>query len=371
MTTGSASGIESPSHAGKKNSVRKGCTKDLDYPLKLLAASTLGACGYYCRLNVIVSATNEKGLSNITDIDTLAIRYDLTFKPHLIAISCKSGTNFNVAHEIFYLRGVLDYIGNGEGLILSQHKTIPLHLRNHASKLGISGLNGPQIEEWKKSLSKDYSDPGYFDSARHSEYLKDMKNVLPGNSLLPFLNADFWYFNDYRNIQNLIAHFRRIENQLDGRNRAHTILFIEAAAHFCLAMFDLCRHINQMGTERIRDVLSPYLFGGSMPYKWRHDLYQKIDKIFASTGILPQGGLPTMEPPYTKNLAELVLTFTQRPQAAILVPLLLQDKLWQTLGASGSENLQNNPTYIAAHKLMTDLIAFMKLCGGHSWAPDL
>jgi len=59
-------------------------------PAKLRIAPAVATNGYYVRINVGLSATHAKGLADVTDIDVLGMRYDITFNPS-IAVSCKSG----------------------------------------------------------------------------------------------------------------------------------------------------------------------------------------------------------------------------------------------------------------------------------------
>jgi len=59
-------------------------------PAKLRIAPAVATNGYYVRINVGLSATHAKGLADVTDIDVLGMRYDITFNTS-IAVSCKSG----------------------------------------------------------------------------------------------------------------------------------------------------------------------------------------------------------------------------------------------------------------------------------------
>src|SRR5215475_14302822 len=87
----------------RKDSGKGGLT-DLDLGLKLDAARALASSGYYCKLNVSLSAIGGAGLSDVTDVDVLALNYDVAFRPTTIAISCKSGESkgLGLGREIFY-----------------------------------------------------------------------------------------------------------------------------------------------------------------------------------------------------------------------------------------------------------------------------
>jgi hypothetical protein len=83
---------EGASVPSRKDTVTRAIVrKDQDLSLKLQVASALATSGYYARINVGLSATSAKGLSDVTDIDVLGSQYDVTFNARTIAVSCKSG----------------------------------------------------------------------------------------------------------------------------------------------------------------------------------------------------------------------------------------------------------------------------------------
>jgi hypothetical protein len=338
-----------------------------------LAAATFANAGRYVRINVAVSASGERGLTDVTDVDVLSVSHDLTFKQNIIAASCKSGASVQVAHEIFYLRGVLDYMEGDEGLLLSERRAVPPPLRSQAGRLGITTYSGGEIAKWAKDVAKDSPTTGYFDPRLYEEYARDLANVLPGDALLPYLRSEFWYYRDYRNVLAVIGLFRRLQVRLDGRSRAHATVFLETAVHLCLALFDACRFVLGQGLDRIEEALAPYLFGGNAAYRARRDLLQTVGTLLSKTGTIEAAGpqLPPLEPAYIGQLAEVVLRFCERPQSAVMVPLVLQDALWKNLGAQGSQALTTGTKAIVANKLAGDLITFMRSACEHPWAPKI
>lgn len=80
--------------------------------------------------------------------------------------------------------------------------------------------------------------------------------------------------------------------------------------------------------------------------------------------------MPPIDPPYAAPLAELVLRFLERPQAAIQVPLVLQDSMWRHLGATGREPATSK-NELAAFKLAQDLVDFLKVAADLSWVPPV
>ncbi len=172
QSEGSKTGLKS-----KKSKPTRGkptVKKDQDLPLKLPVAAALARSGYYTRINIALSATSKHRLSDVTDVDVLALRHDIGFNQDVVVISCKSGRSkgLSLAREIFYLRGVLDYIRADKGIVASLQKPVPVHLRDLGTALNILALSGKEVEKWCESITNGLPDPKYFQESTYEEYLK-------------------------------------------------------------------------------------------------------------------------------------------------------------------------------------------------------
>jgi hypothetical protein len=347
--------------------------RDQDEPLKLMVASALATSGYYSRINVGLSATSARGLSDVTDIDVLGLKHDLTFNQNAIAVTCKSGASRSLspAREVFYLRGVLDYFRAESGVAAFVRKPIPSHLRDLGRRLNVLVLSGVEVDEWCKSLKNGLPAPGYFDGTAYQRYLNAWSH-LPNPELLGYLRSDYWFHFDFRNLQNLIGHFRKLASKITVRQDWLDIVALDVAAHLCLTVFDLCHQIRMMGIPSVVETTSAYLFGGSVSFRARRDLYLRVQQLLASTGVLRSGGpsLPPLEPVYTPGLSELVLRYIERPHAAVLVPQVLQDTIWQRVGAKGLA-VTEDKNQLAAEKLAQDLLDFLGAATGAKWIPKI
>lgn len=375
MTSSNVSSPSKPPAAppATKAKAKRQSGKDLDLGLKLQVASALAASGYYSRINVLLSATGTRGLADVTDIDVLAIRYDLMFKRDVVAVSCKAGMSkaLSAAREAFYLRGVLDYVGAGEGVAAFSQKSVAPHLRDLGQRLGILMLSGVEIEQWCQHLTNGLPDPGYFRESSYETYERSWERF-GSEGLASYLSSDFWFHFDFRNLQNIIVHLRKISSKLDGNAEWQGTIVWDVASHLCLTVFDLCRQVRMLGLASITDTTAAYLFGGAASLKARRDLYGRVQQLLASTGIAGQGGasLPPLEPAYSQGLAELALRFIERPHAAILIPNIIQDNFWRLLGAEGLP-VREDKNFLAAEKLTQDMIDFMKIASGAGWMPRL
>lgn len=344
--------------------------KDLDFGLKLKTASALAASGYSCRLNVPLSAVGDVGLADVTDIDVLAIGRDLTFTPQMICVSCKAGGKIVVAKELFYLRGVLHYIGGDEGILLLSGRDIPPHLRELAAGLSLLVLAMEEVEQWHASLVNGVHMPGYFEDKLFEEYQKALLAIPPSQGIALFLKADYWFYRDFRNVQNLVGHLKKYATSLDGKSRLHTTQFLDVGWHFSQTVLDLCLHAQRGGIQRLPETVNSYLFGGHTSYRARKDLLSAVSQLLAKTGVAKASAMPSLDPVYAPDLAELLLRFLERPQAAILVPLVLQDALWRDLGAPGM-GYATSKNGLAAFKLAQDLIDFLKMASNAPWSPSV
>lgn len=362
--------VEASSAKGK---AKRQPSKDLDLGLKLQVASALATSGYYSRINVLLSATGSRGLADVTDIDVLAIRYDLMFNREAVAVSCKGGASkaLSPAREAFYLRGVVDYVGAGEGVAAFSQKPIAPHLRDLGQRLGILMLSGDEIGRWCDHLTNGLADPGYFRESAYEVYKRGWEHF-SNEGLATYLNTDYWFHFDFRNLQNVVVHLKKVASKVDGKEDWHGVIAWDAAAHLCLTVFDLCRQVRMLGLASITDTTAAFLFGGSASLKARRDLYSRVQQLLASTGVAGQGGasLPPLEPAYSQSLAELVLRFVERPHSAILIPVIIQDNFWRLLGAQGLDG-RDDKNFLAAEKLTQDLLNFIKSATGAAWMPRL
>lgn len=345
-------------------------SKDLDFGLKLKTASAMAASGYSCRLNVPLSAVGEVGLADVTDIDVLAIGRDITFTPRMICVSCKAGENIAVAKELFYLRGVLHYIGGDEGILLLSGKDIPPHLRELASSLSLLILAMQEVEQWHAALVNGVHLPGHFEENLFADYQKAIASIPPSQGIALFLRADYWFYRDFRNAQNLISHLKKYATSLDGKSRLHATQFLDVAWHFSQTVLDLCLHAQRSGIQRLPENVNSYLFGGRTSYKARKDLLNAVSQLLTKTGVAKARAMPSLDPVYAPALSELVLRFLERPHAAVLVPLVLQDALWRDIGAPGMD-YGTGKNGLAAFKLAQDLIDFLRIASNAPWSPSV
>ena len=344
---------------------------DRDLPMKLRTAGALAASGYYSRINVRLSATADNGLADVTDVDVLGIRHDITFAPRFIAVSCKSGANVQVAKEVFYLRGVMEYLNAQDAVASFALPSIDPHLRDLGRQLRVLVLAGSEGDGWRLSLLNGLPATGYFDPGRHSNLIQAVA-APEMKSLREWIDTDFWFYRDFRNLPRGINRLRSVATQFTGNKPWHSVLFFEVAGHLALTVLDLCRTVQMLGKQAVTETVSAYLFGGATAYRTRKELYARVKQVLSETGAVAKQGsaLGPLEPSYTTSLAELVVRFLERPHASIQVPQVIQDAVWTSLGAKGL-SFDQDVNGIAAQKLAEDLLGFLRAAAGCGWAPSI
>ena len=346
--------------------------EDHDLAMKLQIASALSSSGYYCNINVRLSAIAESGLADVTDVDVLAVAHDLTFAPRFIAVTCKSGRNVAVAKEVLYLSGVLSYLTADEGVAFFALSNIPGHLRDLGRQHNVLVLTDADGKRWQEAVTKGQPDPGYFDTKGYEQLSRLIKT--PGRQgLNEWLGSDFWFYRDFRNLSRGISRFRTVASTLTGSSTWQDVVYLNVAAHLSLTVLDLCRTVQMLGPTSVEDTTAAYLFGGASTYRGRRDLYSRVDQLLQGTGLVNKDdgpSLPPLEPAYTHSLAELALRFLQRPHASILVPQVLQDAIWRHVGASGLR-FDDGTNKLGAQKLAQDLLEFLRRAVDAGWAPKI
>lgn len=304
-----------------------------DYPIKLQTAKALAAAGLYVRINVSLSEPdllpNWSGkLGDLTDVDILGISYNLDFQPDIVCISCKSGSGKGLSpiRESFHLAGVMQYLGARRGHVVLTRKRIAPHMLNLAERLSIGLMDEPEWQAWCKQIAGHRPPPVIFEESVNSRLLARVGKWTEPRELLAYLRSGFWYYRDFRNIQNLIAHLKKTSKILHPNPLGHFVVR-DSVCLLYLSLLELCAFIRRTGIARLQESVPPYLFGGAATYKSRRELLIRVEQILRKYSVIEAtASLPSLDPPYSKDLMELTLRLVSRPLAAIEVPRYL---LWR------------------------------------------
>jgi|GEM_PF-3409406 hypothetical protein len=305
----------------------KASLSEKDYLLKLETAQALCSAGYFVRMNValsepLLSARGAQKLTDITDVDVLATRFATDFHPDTVCVSCKAGSSKSLSpiKETLMMAGVMRYLKAERGYAIFADRKIDAHMYGLAQQLDIALF---PLEEWKLWKGRQVGNqpvPAHF-TADVYVMLKEQlgrRNDLDG--LFGYTRGEYWYYRDFRNIQNLVGVTRRNAKSLSGTLLGR-FAFLDLLSLFSLSVLQLCEFVTFTGASRLAETLPPYLFGGPSVYKSRRELLRRVEEMLRAREILEKDQqLPPLDPAYLTDLAEVVARYSQKPIDAIRVP---------------------------------------------------
>src|SRR5262249_34150480 len=149
-----------------------------------------------------------------------------------------------------------------EGVALFGVAGIDGHLRDLGRQLRVRVLDARESEHWRRAITNGLTDPGYYEEARHSIIVGAFASLGADHPLREWLETDYWYYRDFRNLPRGINRLRASASIFTGRADWQGIVFLTIAAHLSLTILDLCRTICMMGIDAIIETTPAYLFGG-------------------------------------------------------------------------------------------------------------
>lgn len=345
---------------------------DKDRELKLATARCMASAGYYVRTNVVLSEPRsiDGPRSDVTDVDVMAFAYSLDLRTDLTCFSCKSGTRVSVLHETFALAGVMRYLHAHAGYGIFEKKIAEPHMLALAEQLDVTLLDGPEWTEWLRRYSGAAPVPQMLQNDVDAAIARGVQARLDLSPLSRFLQTDYWYYWDHRNIHQVLVRLRKVKESLSDTPLSRYV-FLDAVSLLAIAVMGLCKAANTGGLRNLPQIVPAYLFGGSSAYRQRRDLVRAVEALLQKKGVVdPEQGL-NLEPPYIDGLVELVFRYCQRPQAAHKVP----QHLALLAGVAAAEVARVAPASISSdqideytEKLAMDLIELAGKAAGLSSA---
>ncbi len=288
-----------------------------DSYLKLRIRRILWSQGYHCPLEVDLShfdyEDKEQTLKRnpLTDIDVLGIRFEPDLRTTTIIVDCKSGKE-SEPNRIFWLRGVMDFFGAEEGILLK--KILHNHARAIAPKLGIRVLDEKGLDILEKTLAIetfpfDVGDIVVYNRMASLWGIEVKSNQKPTDKQLAiknvyqYLQYQYWMVDEYKNIQNLIERFARIRLELHAKDIKAKYLAYIGLQRLVLSILRMASDVASRDLSDIRSQSDTYLFGGAFSLSERKRIIGLLNKLTEHYNINEQINL---EPPYFDELVEIV-----------------------------------------------------------------
>jgi hypothetical protein len=347
-----------------------------DLELKLRTARWFWALGSAPVLRVRLTAyagaagrrgRSRAGLTDLADLDVLGIEAGTDFALRYRGAECKSAKAG--AKELFWLRGVLDYFGGGDGYLVVQFDDLRTPaLRELAARLGLGILTFNDFAALEASHPLDAAAPVIFSRqtvARSDELLNQPAKKL--ERLTDYALRSCWQLPQHRNLQQAIGYLRGAANSLDARQHEHVLLFGEVVMRYLLALFSLCANVLRRGYPHTRSVALAFVHGGElglMEAQQRLRAVQNLQQQIEGGERMELADAFSEAPPYFEALLDVADRLLRRPTLATACLRQLTVALRGNLVAGRSTHeLMPGADPIAA-KLVNDVAAFLTRTAG-------
>jgi len=299
-----------------------------------------------------------------TDLDVLGIGFTPAGQLHTTFADCRSSQR-SVMERMFWVRGVADFVGAGEAYLVRAHD-VPAGARTLSARLQIGILTPADMAAMENTfptpLSLDIRPLScLFDTATMAVHLNasaDADRKL--KRLVDYLDFDYWVFEPYRNITQLVAQLSDAVTTLDPANRKHRTLFYDSVWHYALSLAQAVAFVRSTRMADVPTAVRTYAGGGELALREKAGL----------ADMLQRNGWPAskdiVHPPYIDQLTELVTRFLVRPaeladvlRYAEYLAVSEVNRIGDSVGAAFGDHL-----HPVAAKLLADICGFLVTAAG-------
>ncbi|WP_147465157.1 hypothetical protein [Streptomyces sp. 1114.5] len=212
-----------------------------------------------------------------------------------MVIDCKT-TKSGSTERMFWLRGLADFFEADMAYML-RSKAVTDSARQLASRLNLGALLPADVEEMEKlhRVPFDFTigplaqlfDPASI--ARQLERSRQVDDRL--QSLMEYLEFDYWVYDPYRNLAQMVAHLADVRGVLSPNNPRHLAILFDCV---WLYLATCAKAIEYVRITHISDVdknLQAYLFGGQVGFREKQQLATRMRSLVGDDpslgGVLP------------------------------------------------------------------------------------
>ncbi|WP_338541582.1 hypothetical protein [Paenibacillus tundrae] len=295
---------------------------ELDMELKISFKKILWNMGYYGRIDVKMASFGEyenvgrrDGIGEITDIDVWGFSIQEDFQISNLIVDCKNGENVSPSNRIFWLKGIMEHVGNSKGYMVMGKKVIPTNLREIGDRFNISLMDGKNITALERIYSIDlienteiFSEENFHKQERISE-----KSI---NELLDYRKYHYWMDGDHTKIHNTLNLLTKYSEKLYPTNKNHQMLSIDFAILLTIAIFNLCSYIMRTSLSDVRTGALIFLYDGVYNLDKYKSVLELVNNIFKSTvnNYEELKQFLDFKPSFFESLVELCITILRRPR---------------------------------------------------------
>ncbi|MFE9187770.1 hypothetical protein ACFYMB_31060 [Micromonospora haikouensis] len=342
-----------------------------DLGQKAAVRRLLWRMGFATRVDVplrayVPTSKDRPGHESYTDLDVLGITIAPGFRVQTAIADCKS-TSRNTTERMFWIRGVGDFFGADAAYMVRPVKTTDA-ARQLAPRLKIAVVTGEDLTvlEAQHPISLDLNCgplARLFDVAQIEQYLKAFtgmdRKLAP---LLEYRQFDYWVYEPYRNLTQMVSHLADAASTLDPANPLHAALLLDCSWLYLLSVSRAVEHIRATHAADVQTCLLEYFFGGQVALREKKQMLEQLARIVPPAA---QGSAQLL-PAWYNQLLELVGRFNRSPHAclpALQYAEMLSAALVARKRTTVSKAFGAHIDPIAA-KLLSDIVGFLVASAG-------
>lgn len=344
---------------------------ELDLGQKAAVRRLLWRMGFATRIDVplrayVPTVKGKPGYESYTDLDVLAVAAGPGFRIHTAIADCKS-TDRRSTERMFWIRGVADFFGADAAYMVRVNKVTDAS-RQLASRLNISVLTADDLAVLESQHTAPFDlDDGpladLFDPARIADYLAAFTTLdRKLDPLLEYRQFDYWVYEQFRNLTQMVSHLADSATVLDPANLLHGALLLDCSWLYLLTVCRAVEHIRATHAADVQTCLVEYFFGGQVAVREKQQMLEQLRRFLpADSGVDGQ-----LLPPWFTQLLELVGRFSRTP-AACLPALRYAEVLSAELVARRRTSVPQafgKRTSPVAAKLLADVVGFLVAAAG-------
>jgi hypothetical protein len=313
----------------------------------------------------VTGETKGPGYQEFTDLDVLSVGFSPGGQPQVTLADCKTSRG-RALERMFWVRGVADFFSADEAYLVRSN-AVPVAARALSSRIGVGVLDPDDYAALASTFPSalDFDGPlrCLFDEdtvRRHMANTVGLDAKL--DKLVDFVRFDYWIYEPYRNLTQVVAHLADSVAVLDPSNPRHLSLFFETVWLYAFALSRTTHHVR---TSRMADVptaVRTYVAGGELAVREKAQLARLLDQAGISVDVRA-----AVLPPYADRLTELVTRLLVRPTEA--ADILRYAEYLSTAAVAGEQRTVAEafgPSLVrpVAAKLLADICGFLVTAAG-------
>jgi hypothetical protein len=314
---------------------------ELDLGLKVASRRLLWRLGYTTRLDVKLRAVwgpadpgrpagharRSRAPESFTDLDVLGLSFAGGSRVHSAIVDCKTSEGGSTS-RMFWVRGVADFFAADEAYMVRE-TVVTDAARQLTTRLGITALTSDDLGRLEElhpcELALDVPPVSWlFDRSTAAQVLAAFTGLDSRlKPLLTYRDFDYWLFEEYRNLVQLVENLRVCAERLDPRNPRHLALVLDMT---WLYLVTLSHAVYVIRAAHVADPdrgLQEYLFGGAIGLREKEGLSRMLAEL-RDAGALPSEVRVDPLPTYYAKLLELVTRVMRRPDRVLPALRLLE-----------------------------------------------